>query len=147
MKLTETSATVPTVDDLYRRGLYRDLGLCGQAITRLSEQMRDGDESVRDNAVQTLATRIGELLDIAQCIDEPLRPHWARIEPMYAAAAGAMGVHLSGLVAEVVSFAAHMRHGDTGHALRVLDELDRMSRFCRAYLRELRRSEEVPDGE
>lgn len=143
MQMDETSATVPTVDDLYRRGLYRDLGLCGQAITKLSEQMRDGDESVRDNAAQALATRIGELIQIAQCIDEPRRPHWARIEPMHAAAAGAMGVHMSGLVAEVVSFAAHMQHGDTGHALRVLSELDRMSRFCREYMRELRQREEV----
>lgn len=145
MQMEETSATVPTVDDMYRRGLYRDLGLCGQAITRLSEQMRDGDDSVRDNAVQALATRIGELLDIAQCIEQPRRPHWAEAVELHAAASGALTVLVSGIVSTGMWFALHDR-SDTGNALRMLDELDRASRFCRAYLRELRRREEVSDG-
>lgn len=145
MQMEETSATVPTVDDMYRRGLYRDLGLCGQAITKLSEQMRDGDESVRDNAVQALATRIGELLDIAQCIDEPRRPHWC---DDLSSATGALSVIMSDVVEQSTLLSASIarRHMSTAPALRMLDALDRASRFCRQYMREIRRDREVGDG-
>lgn len=149
MQMEETSATVPTVDDMYRRGLYRDLGLCGQAITKLSEQMRDGDESVRDNAVQELATRIGELIDIAQCIEEPRRPHWCdadgHVNP--GRIIGAWGEIVAETSRRTVGLSASFDVPAQAHAaaFRMLDELDRASRFCRAYLREVRRREEVSD--